>query len=214
MAEIRLCYNAPPSYFDTCNGPINSDHSPSRNSPRSSNDYFADVSREDQSIRVNTDTTISCRGVTAVDSQPTPTTSNSANNDPLLAIMPEFIYSMPAQVIVDGINLSLVTILGVQLLFTAQYHFPFSRKNYCLQMASVLLLMISVAVHLNAVLNRLHRQSHQWPYMFAYIGQQIPPQDGSWSTVRQAFYLLLRAVSIALVHVSLAKYGKSRGPTL
>lgn len=148
---------------------------------------------------------ISYRGATAVDSQPTPTTSTSSNNDPLLAIMPEFVYSMPAQVIVDGITLSLVSVLGIQLLFTAQYHFPFSHKNYSLQLAGVLMLMISIAVHMNSVLNRLHHQSREWPYMFAYIGQQIPPQDGTWSIARQAFYLLLRAVSIALVHVSICE---------
>lgn len=142
------------------------------------------------------------RGATTVDSQPTPTTSTSSNHDPLLAIMPKFVFSMPAQVIVDGINLSLVAVLSVQLLFTAQYHFPFSRKNYCLQLASVTMLMINVAVHLNSLLDRLHRQSHQWPYMFAYIGVQIPPQDGTWSVAQQALYLLMRAISIALVHLT------------
>lgn len=116
--------------------------------------------------------------------------------------MPEFVFSMPAQVVVDGINLSLVSVLGIQLLFTAQYHFPFSRKNYCLQLASVIMLMISVAVHLNSILDKLNKQSHQWPYMFAYIGIQMPPQDGSWSVARQALYLLMRAISIALVHLT------------
>lgn len=142
-------------------------------------------------------------GATTIESQPQPTTSASIDRDPLLAIMPDFVFSMPAQIVVDGVNLALVSILAIQLVFTAQYHYPFSRKNYCLQVASVIMLLISLAVHLNAVLAKLHKQSHQWPYMFAYIGVQIPPQDGSWNRAQQALYLLMRAISIALVHVSI-----------
>lgn len=41
-----------------------------------------------------------------------------------------------------------------------------------------------------------------WPYMFSYIGIQVPPQDGSWNIVETVFYLLMRAVTTALVHVS------------
>jgi hypothetical protein len=37
--------------------------------------------------------------------------------------------------------------------------------------------------------------------MFAYIGVQIPPQDGSWTTVQEAFFLLMRACTTALAHV-------------
>lgn len=124
--------------------------------------------------------------------------------------MPEFVFSMPAQIVVDGINLSLVSILAIQLIFTAQYHFPLSRKNYSLQLVSVLMLLISVSVHLHTVLSKLEQQSHVWPYMFAYIGVQIPPQDGSWTLVEEAFYLLMRAVSSGLVHVSRLLYSTRR----
>ena len=124
--------------------------------------------------------------------------------------MPEFVFSMPAQIVVDGINVSLVSILAIQLIFTAQYHFPLSRKNYSLQLVSVLMLLISVSVHLHTVLNKLEQQSHVWPYMFAYIGVQIPPQDGSWTLVEEAFYLLMRAVSSGLVHVSWLSYSTRR----
>jgi hypothetical protein len=123
--------------------------------------------------------------------------------DPLLAIMPTFVFSMPAQIVVDGINISLVSTLAIQLIFTAQYHYPLSRKNYLLQLVSVLMLLITVAVHLHVVLAKLKQESHVWPYMFPYIGVEIPPQDGSWTMVQEAFYLLVRAVSTSLVHVSL-----------
>ncbi|UZJ56675.1 hypothetical protein CBS101457_005995 [Exobasidium rhododendri] len=140
-------------------------------------------------------------GVTTIDGQPS-ATSTSSPHDPLLAIMPKFIYSMPAQIVVDGINLSLVSILAIQLVFTAQYHFPLSRKNYLLQLVSVLMLLITVAVHLHIVLSKLSQQSHVWPYMFSYIGVQIPPQDGSWTLVQEGFYLLMRAMSTSLVHLT------------
>jgi hypothetical protein len=139
-------------------------------------------------------------GVTTIDGQPPPT--SSPDSDPLLAIMPDFCFSMPAQIIVDGITLALVSVLSIQLIFTAQYHFPLSRKNYSLQLVSSLMLLVSLAVHLHVVLNKLRDQSHVWPYMFPYIGVQIPPEDGTWTIVQETFYLLMRAVSTALVHVS------------
>lgn len=141
-------------------------------------------------------------GVTTIDGQPSPTATGASRHDPLLAIMPEFVFSMPAQIVADGINLSLVSILAIQLIFTARYHFPLSRKNYSLQLVSVLMLLITIAVHLHIVLSKLRDESRIWPYMFAYIGVQIPPQDGTWTVAQEAFYLLMRALSTALVHVS------------
>lgn len=138
--------------------------------------------------------------VTSIDGQPPPT-SSSTPHDPLLAIMPEFAFSMPAQVVVNGVNLALTTMLTIQLIFTIRYHYPLSKKNYCLQSASTLMLLISLSVHLHMVLRRLTEQSRGWPYMFSYIAVQIPPQDGSWTTVQESFYLLMRAASALLVHV-------------
>ncbi|PWN43896.1 hypothetical protein IE81DRAFT_329096 [Ceraceosorus guamensis] len=140
-------------------------------------------------------------GVSRMEGQPTPT-SPGQPHDPLLAIMPDFAFSMPAQIVANGINLALVTILGIHLLFTAQYHYPLSSRNYLLQAVSTAMLLISLSVQLNIVLRKLHHQSHTWPYMFAYIGVQIPPQDGTWTTVQEAFFLLMRACTTALAHLT------------
>ncbi|PWN91815.1 hypothetical protein FA10DRAFT_274617 [Acaromyces ingoldii] len=140
-------------------------------------------------------------GVTTIEGQPSATASNQFH-DPLLAIMPDFAFSMPAQIVVDGINLALVTILAIHLSFTTQYHRPLSKKNFYLQTTSTLMLLINLAVHLHTVLHRLEVESRSWPYMFAYIGVQIPPQDGSWNTAQEAFYLLMQAITTALVHLT------------
>ena len=139
-------------------------------------------------------------GVSRIDTQPSATLSSVAH-DPLLAIMPDFAFSMPSQIVVNGINLALVVVLSVHLLFTAQYHFPLSSRNYILQAISTAMLLISLSVQMHIVLAKLRQQSNQWPYMFAYIGVQIPPQDGSWTTVQEAFFLLMRACTTALAHV-------------
>jgi hypothetical protein len=140
-------------------------------------------------------------GASEIEGQP-PATFTASPRDPLLAIMPDFAFSMPAQVVVDGVNLALTTMLTIQLLFTMQYHFPLSKKNYALQSCSTVLLLISLAVHLHTVLRTLEHQSHGWPYMFAYIAVQIPPQDGSWTLVQEAFYLLMRALSTLSIHLT------------
>lgn len=148
-------------------------------------------------------------GVSRLDGQPTPT-SSSQPHDPLLAIMPDFAFSMPAQIVANGINIALVTVLAIHLLFTAQYHYPLSSRNYVLQAVSTFMLLISLSVQLDIVLKKLNHQSHTWPYMFAYIGVQTPPQDGSWSTVQEAFFLLMRACTTALAHVSVAYFASWR----
>ncbi len=60
-----------------------------------------------------------------IDGQPPPTSSG----DPLLALMPDFAFSMPAQIVVDGINIALISVLLIHLLFTVQYHFPSAAKT-------------------------------------------------------------------------------------
>jgi len=116
--------------------------------------------------------------------------------------MPDFAFSMPAQVVVHGVNLALVAVLTIHLLFTIHYHFPLSKRNYLLQISSSLMLLCSVSVQIHSIFDRLREKSMVWPYMFSYIGIQVPPQDGSWNIVETVFYLLMRAVTTALVHVS------------
>ncbi|PWN48818.1 hypothetical protein IE53DRAFT_176370 [Violaceomyces palustris] len=135
----------------------------------------------------------------SIEGQPPPT---SYNHDPLLALMPDFAFSMPAQIVVTGINIALVAVLTIHLLFTVQYHFPLSRKNFYLQMASSVMLLVSLSVTLHIILEQLQDKSQNWPYMFPYIGVQVPPGDNSWTVVQEVFYLFMRAVTTALAHIT------------
>lgn len=150
------------------------------------------------------------RGVSSIGGQPSPTSTSTS--DPLLALMPDFAFSMPAQVVVHGVNLALVAILSIHLLFTIHYHFPLSKRNYTLQIGSSLMLLISVSVQIHSIFDILKKKSMIWPYMFSYIGIQIPPQDGTWTEVQTVFYLLMRALTTALVHVSLRGGSRLRFP--
>ena len=134
----------------------------------------------------------------SIDGQPPPTTSN----DPLLALMPDFAFSMPAQIVVDGINIALISVLVIHLLFTVQYHFPLSRKNFYLQISSSLMLLISLSVTLHIILDMLEHESQRYPFMFPYIGIQLPPGDDSWTKVQEVFFLLMRAITTALIHIT------------
>lgn len=133
-----------------------------------------------------------------IDGQP-PLTSAS---DPLLALMPDFAFSMPAQIVVDGINIALISVLLIHLLFTVQYHFPLSRKNFYLQISSSLMLLISLSVTLHIVLTQLESESQRYPFMFPYIGIQLPPGDDSWTKLQEVFFLLMRAITTALIHIT------------
>ncbi|SPO19959.1 uncharacterized protein UTRI_00351_B [Ustilago trichophora] len=133
-----------------------------------------------------------------IDGQPPPTTSS----DPLLALMPDFAFSMPAQIVVDGINIALISVLVIHLLFTVQYHFPLSRKNFYLQISSSLMLLISLSVTLHIILQLLEDESQRYPFMFPYIGIQLPPGDDSWTKVQEVFFLLMRAITTALIHIT------------
>ncbi|CDW97194.1 hypothetical protein, partial [Sporisorium scitamineum] len=133
-----------------------------------------------------------------IDGQPPPTTSS----DPLLALMPDFAFSMPAQIVVDGINIALISVLLIHLLFTVQYHFPLSRKNFYLQISSSLMLLISLSVTLHIILRQLQDESQRYPFMFPYIGIQLPPGDDAWTKLQEVFFLLMRAITTALIHIT------------
>ncbi|KAJ1030366.1 hypothetical protein NDA16_001275 [Ustilago loliicola] len=134
----------------------------------------------------------------SIEGQPSPTMAT----DPLLALMPDFAFSMPAQIVVDGINIALISVLIIHLLFTVQYHFPLSRKNFYLQLSSSLMLLISLSVTLHIILGRLEGESQRYPFMFPYIGVQLPPGDDSWTKVQEVFFLLMRAITTALIHIT------------
>lgn len=162
---------------------------------------FGWLRRAESDANYNTSSSALPTGASQISGQPPPTSTGSPH-DPLLAIMPDFAFSMPAQIIVGGVNLALTTMLTIQLIFTMQYHYPLSKRNYILQSCSTLILLISLAVQLHSILSALEHQVHGWPYMFAYIAVQIPPQDGSWTIVEEAFFLVMRAVSTFFIHLT------------
>lgn len=133
-----------------------------------------------------------------IDGQPQPTTTS----DPLLALMPDFAFSMPAQIVVDGINIALISVLIIHLLFTVQYHLPLSRKNFYLQISSSVMLLISLSVTLHIILKMLEDESQRYPFMFPYIGIQLPPPDDAWTELQQVFFLFMRAITAALIHIT------------
>lgn len=138
---------------------------------------------------------------TTIHNQPS-ATSSAMSHQNLLAIMPAFAFSMPAQIIVSGINIALISVLAVHLLFTVHYHLPLSRANWILQICSAGILLVSLSVHLNAILSSLEYESHQWPFMFPYLAEGLPPGDGSWSKVAEAFFLLMRAITTVIIHLT------------
>ncbi|PWN28872.1 hypothetical protein BDZ90DRAFT_230879 [Jaminaea rosea] len=138
---------------------------------------------------------------TTIQGQPS-ATATALSHQNLLAIMPDFAFSMPAQIVVAGINIALVSVLGVHLLFTVHYHLPLSRANWSLQISSTLILLINLSVHLNTNLTSLEAKSHQWPFMFPYLASGLPPGDGSWTKVQEAFFLLMRAITTVLIHLT------------
>ncbi|KDN45229.1 hypothetical protein K437DRAFT_274292 [Tilletiaria anomala UBC 951] len=133
--------------------------------------------------------------------QPSPTFIGEPH-DPLLALIPSFAFSMPAQIFINGMNLSLMIVLAVHLSFTTRYHFPLSKQNFLLQAGSTTLLLASLISETAVILKELKRKSHRYPYMFPYVGVQLPPPDHSWTIVQDVFYLLMLAMTTFLAHLT------------
>ena len=138
--------------------------------------------------------------VSEISGQPSPTFVGEPH-DPLLALMPDFAFSMPAQVVVNGLNLALLVVLVVHLAFTTRYHYPLSKMNFMLQAGSTVLLLVNLITETVIILKELDRKSHRYPYMFPYIGLQVPLPD--YNDLQTGFYVLLQAVTLFFGHVSL-----------
>ena len=125
--------------------------------------------------------------------------------DPILRYRPAFARSLPVQILMIGIILTLTSVLLIHLLFTARYHWPLAPVNYALQMSAVTTLLISLIATLRVVLQTTTEVSQQWPYMLNYIAVDIPPlQDdtASWAVGELAAWLLMNAATSALIQVS------------
>ncbi|KAK0459103.1 uncharacterized protein EV420DRAFT_1538312 [Desarmillaria tabescens] len=104
--------------------------------------------------------------------------------DPYLQYRPAYARSLPIQILLTGIVLTLVAVLFIHLIFTAQYHWPLAPVNYVLQMS----------------------ESQQWPYMLSYIAVNVPPMDMSenaaWTTAELATWLIMNATTSGLIQIT------------
>lgn len=114
--------------------------------------------------------------------------------------------------------MTLVVVLIIHLIFTAQYHWPLAPVNYVLQMSAVTTLLISCIATLQVVFSSTVYQSMRWPYMLDYIAVDMPPPDSSssytqsnkdWEMGELIAWLLMNATTSGLIQVSVHKSSRS-----
>lgn len=127
------------------------------------------------------------------------------DHDPYLQYRPAFARSLPVQILLTGVVLTLVAVLFIHLIFTAQYHWPLAPVNYVLQISGVTTLLISLIATLHVVLSATMQESTQWPYMLSYIAVNVPPLDlgepVGWSVAERATWLIMNATTSVLIQV-------------
>ncbi|KAF7351025.1 MFS domain-containing protein [Mycena sanguinolenta] len=142
----------------------------------------------------------------ATDSNSTNTNSSAAYpEDPYLRYRPPFARSLPIQILLTGVVLTLVAVLFIHLIFTAQYHWPLAPINYVLQISGVSTLLISLVATLHVVLSATQKESGQWPYMLSYVAVNVPPLDNStngWSLTQKATWLVMNASTSGLIQIT------------
>lgn len=126
-------------------------------------------------------------------------TSIVYDRDPYLDFQPAFAYSLPIQILLTGVILSLATVLLIHLIFTAPYHWTLAKLNYSLQLAGVLSLLLSLGVSLYVILNSVHQTSRGWPYMLNYVAVDVPLT--TWTPHKLGWWYTLDAVTSGFVHV-------------
>ncbi|KAK0195835.1 hypothetical protein F5146DRAFT_1101211 [Armillaria mellea] len=131
------------------------------------------------------------------------------DSDPYLYYRPAYARSLPIQILLTGIVLTLVAVLFIHLIFTAQYHWPLAPVNYVLQMSGVTTLLISLIATLHVVLSETLEESQKWPYMLSYIAVNVPPMDTStsasstvWTTAELATWLIMNATTSGLIQIT------------
>ncbi|KAL1405778.1 hypothetical protein Q8F55_007451 [Vanrija albida] len=113
---------------------------------------------------------------------------------------PAFSYSLPIQLLVSGITLTLLVVLLIHLLFTTQYHYPLAPLNYGLQLASIISVLIGVATRIGVILRHASNQADHWPYALDYVSVAIPGEN--WTTAENAAWYLLQALSNGLANLT------------
>lgn len=134
--------------------------------------------------------------------------------DPYLQYRPPFARSLPVQILLTGIVLTLVAVLFIHLVFTAQYHWPLAPVNYVLQISGVTTLLISLIATIHVVLSTSFAESERWPYMLSYIAVNVPPLDlapntSDWSVAERATWLVMNASTSGLIQASINSQQKA-----
>ncbi|GLB37355.1 hypothetical protein LshimejAT787_0404060 [Lyophyllum shimeji] len=127
--------------------------------------------------------------------------------DPYLQYRPPFARSLPVQILLTGVVLTLVAVLFIHLIFTAQYHWPLAPVNYVLQLSGVTSLLISLIATLQVVLAATFAESEKWPYMLSYIAVNVPPVDletdtDEWNIAERATWLVMNASTSGLIQIT------------
>lgn len=126
--------------------------------------------------------------------------------DPYLQYRPAFAQSLPVQILLTGVVLTLVAVLFIHLIFTAQYHWPLAPVNYVLQLSGVISLIVSLIATIHVVFSTTVTESEKWPYMLSYVAVNTPPLDQGqdttgWSITERATWLLMNASTSGLIQV-------------
>lgn len=126
--------------------------------------------------------------------------------NPYLTFRPIFARSLPIQILATGITLTLVSVLLIQLLFSAPSHIRIARTNFFLQVSAALSVLAWEIASLTIILNTSREQSQRWPFMLDYVAIDFPPLNdprthGTWSTGGLTAWLFMNAVVSALTQV-------------
>lgn len=143
--------------------------------------------------------------------------NESYPEDPILKYRPPFAQSLPVQILLAGISLTLAVVLLLHLIFTAQYHWPLARTNYILQIAGVTTLLTSIIATVYVILSSTMQQSQHWPYMLNYLAVEMPgvvysanANDPSfvyqhrWTIAESATWVVMNATTSVVVQVRIS----------
>ncbi|KAH0829103.1 hypothetical protein J3R83DRAFT_2569 [Lanmaoa asiatica] len=135
--------------------------------------------------------------------------TSSYSGDPILRYRPPFAQSLPVQILITGISLTLAAVLLLHLIFTAQYHWPLARTNYVLQLTGVTTLLISITATIYV--------SQHWPYMLSYLAVEMPSANFSanststdptllyqhkWTPSESATWVVMNATTSVIVQIT------------
>ncbi|KAG2065260.1 hypothetical protein BDR04DRAFT_1033281, partial [Suillus decipiens] len=142
--------------------------------------------------------------------------SNGYDSDPILQYRPAFVESLPVQILLIGVVITLVVVLLLHLLFTAQYHWPLARVNYILQLTGVVTLLASATATLYVVFSSNIQESQHWPYMLSYLAVDMPKYGSNmtnttdptviyahrWSLGESATWTVMNATTSMVIQIT------------